>query len=58
MEDGLVLMYVQDGTVYPVALTKGEHDALQGLGQYFSPITVISDMPQGKAVNMIENKEE
>lgn len=58
MKDGLVLMYVKDGIIYPVALTQEEYQTLQFLGSMFSPITLISDKPQGTAINLIKNKNE
>ena len=56
MQDGLVLMYVKDGVVYPVALTEEEYATLQMLGQVFNPVTVITDKPQGEALNLTRKK--
>lgn len=52
MQDGLVLMYIKNGILYPVGLTNEEFDLLQELGRVFEPIRVILDQPQGKAVNL------
>jgi hypothetical protein len=54
MKDGLILMYVKDGIVYPVALTQQEYETLQFMGSLFSPVTMISDKPLGPAINLIK----
>lgn len=52
MQDGLVLMYIKNGILYPVGLTNEEFNLLQDLGRVFEPIRVVFDHPQGKAVNL------
>lgn len=54
MQDGLVLMYMKDGVLYPVGLTNEEFKLLQDLGRVFEPLAVIFDRPQGKAINLKE----
>jgi hypothetical protein len=51
VEDGMILMYVKDELIYPVALTKEEHSLLQTLVKLFEPIKVINQ-PQGKALSL------
>lgn len=50
--DGVILSYVKDGVVYPVAMTESEYGMLQRLVKVFEPLRVASDQPQGKAVNI------
>lgn len=58
MKDGFILMRVQNGTVYPVAMTKEQVDTFDVILQLLpQPITVISNHPLGKAVNMINQKD-
>ena len=56
MENKVVLMYVLDGTVYPVALTEEQDTILQMTAGLFSPLKVLKDHPQGKAVNLLDEK--
>jgi len=51
IKDGLILMYVKDGKVYPVALSDEKRDLLQHIGKVFEPITVI-DESMGEAIYM------
>ena len=53
MEDQLVLMYVKDGNIHPVAMTGEQQQMLQLLGKTFEPIKVIKE-PIGEAVNLIK----
>lgn len=52
MKDGLILMYVKDGTAYPIAMTQEQYDLLQFIAHMFEPIKVVSDKPQGKVINL------
>ena len=57
MKDGLILMYVKDGIVYPVALTQEQTDTFEFVQALIPPpIRAISDKPQGEAVNLIIGK--
>lgn len=59
-DDGLILMYVKNGTIYPVAMTQEQWDLLR----IIVPIAILDgkinliDKPQGQAVNMLEESEE
>jgi hypothetical protein len=52
--DGLIVMYVKGGKIYPVALTKAQYDMLQ----FVLPSIILGgevrviDQPQGDAVNL------
>lgn len=54
VKDGVVLMYMKDGVLYPVALTNEQNDMLQFTAELFSPLKVAMDKPQGKAINFIK----
>ena len=55
MKDGLVLMYVKDNTIYPVALTQEQLDTFEMIQQLLpQPIRVINNKPLGKAINLVE----
>lgn len=58
MKDGVILMYVKDGVIYPVAMTESEWTVLQLLAKSVEPLKVVFDQPQGKAVNLKAKKEE
>lgn len=53
MKDGPVLFYCKDGILYPVALSAEQHDIFEFTCRLFSPIKVVTDKPQGKAVNLL-----
>jgi hypothetical protein len=55
MNDGLILMYVKDNEIYPVAMTEEQIKLLQYIGYMFEPIKVINQL-QGKAVNLLDEK--
>lgn len=58
MDKGLVLMYVQDGELYPVAMTENQYQMLQMLAPAIfgdNPIKVINQS-QGKITNLAEGK--
>ncbi|SDO80025.1 hypothetical protein [Halobacillus aidingensis] len=55
MKDQAVLMYVKNGELYPVALTEEQHYMLQSTLRFFSPLQIV-DEPQGKAVNLLDNR--
>jgi hypothetical protein len=55
MKDGVALMYIKNGVLYPVALTQEQYDILQFTAKLFEPLKII-DQPQGKAVNLLDEK--
>ncbi|MEN3130823.1 hypothetical protein [Bacillus albus] len=56
MKDQVVLMYCKGGVLYPVALTNEQNEMLQMTMSIFSPLKVITDKPQGQAINLLEGK--
>lgn len=53
MEDGLIIMYVKDGIIYPVALNEEQQIAFKFAQQLIpQPIVYIKDKPLGVAVNL------
>ena len=58
MQDGLILMYVKDDTVYPVAITQEQYDMLQIVvpGAVLDGKINLIDKPQGQAINLIEKE--
>jgi hypothetical protein len=55
MEDGVALMYVKDGVLYPVAMTQAQYEILQFTARLFEPLKIV-DQPQGKAINLLDKK--
>lgn len=51
--DGIALMYVKSGVLYPVALKKDDYETLSVVVASFGPLKVV-DQPQGKAINLRE----
>jgi len=50
--DGFVLMYCQNGVIYPVALRESEVEMLDlTIGMSLKRIVLIKDKPQGEAIN-------
>jgi hypothetical protein len=57
MKDGLVLMYVEDNTLYPVALTQDQLSTFEFIQQALpQPIRVIGDRPIGTVVDLVKEK--
>lgn len=56
MKDELALMYIRDGIMYPVALSKKEDRIVQALIKTFKPIKVMYKHPIGKAVILTEEE--
>lgn len=53
MQDGIALMYIKEGTLYPVAMTAEQHQMLTMLvAGICKPLHVMTEFPQGKAVNL------
>jgi hypothetical protein len=55
VEDGVALMYIKDGVLYPLALTQEQYDILQFTARLFEPLKIINQ-PQGKAINLLDKK--
>lgn len=58
MKDGVALMYLKDGVLYPVALSQEQNDTLQFTARLLGPLSVVFDKPQGNAINLFEKKGE
>lgn len=56
MEDGVVLMYIKDGVMYPVGMTDEEMSMLNIVCKMFQPIKVDFKHPQGNAINLRGDK--
>ncbi|SEH77995.1 hypothetical protein SAMN05192559_10475 [Halobacillus karajensis] len=56
MKDQVVLMYVKNDTLYPVALTEEQHHMLQSTLRFFNPLTIVQSEPQGQVVNLFGRK--
>jgi hypothetical protein len=56
MKDGVALLYINDGILYPVALTEEQNDTLQFTVRLLGPLSVVMDQPQGTAINLIKKK--
>lgn len=54
MQDGFILMYVKDNTIYPVAMSKEQYEMLHILIPNMMPgtLSIVKDRPQGEAVNL------
>ena len=54
MKDGIYPIYVKDGIVYPIALTKEQYSTFRfTMSICFEKITIIEDRPLGEAVNLV-----
>ena len=56
MKDGPVLFYCDGGVLYPVALTNEEYQIFEITCRLLSPLKVVRDKPQGKAINLLGDK--
>ncbi|WP_042165561.1 hypothetical protein [Paenibacillus gorillae] len=54
LKDGPVLFYNKGGMLYPVALDQESQQILEITCRLFSPLTIVADRPQGKAINLLE----
>lgn len=51
VKDGIVITYVKDGVIYPVALSTSEYRMIESLvAGICNPLKVVFDQPQGTAV--------
>ncbi len=52
--NGMVLMYCNEGVIYPVALTQEQLEMLDmGIGMFFQgKLNVIGNKPLGEAINI------
>ena len=60
VENGFVLFYVKDGTLYPVSLTEEQKtmfDLCMSAISRVESIRVIEDRPQGKVANLLDEEE-
>lgn len=59
-EDGFVIMYCKDGTIYPLALTNTQDILIQHLIAVALDHKVVLDTksPIGKAINLLEPNHE
>jgi hypothetical protein len=56
MKDGIVIFYCKDSVLYPVALTEEQQQTLEFVTSLLSPIKVMFDKPQGKALNLLDKE--
>lgn len=53
IKDGIALMYIKDGTLYPIAITEEQYTMLTIMvSSICQPLNVLINEPQGKAVNL------
>ena len=52
VNEKVVLMFVRNDVMYPVAMTESQLELLQLLVKPLEPIRVLSDSPQGSIVNL------
>jgi hypothetical protein len=57
IEDGLILMVVKDGIIYPAALNEEQQITFKFIQNMLpQPIRYIKDSPLGVAVNLAERR--
>ena len=56
MKDGLVLFYVKDGIILPVALTQEQGDVFDMLMNIMPGTVRVINKPQGTAINLMAEK--
>ena len=54
MKDGLVLFYVKDGVLLPVALTEEQQTTFDMLMNIMPGTIRVVDLPQGNAINLMD----
>jgi hypothetical protein len=53
--DGFVIMYCQDGVIYPVALNRSEVEMLDiTIGMSLKKVSLIKEKPQGEVVDLLD----
>lgn len=57
VKDGPVLFYCKDGILYPVALKTEQHEIFEMTVRLLSPLRIVSDKPQGTAINLIGGRQ-
>ena len=56
MKDGLVLFYVKDGVILPVALT-ADQQVIFDMHMHLIPGTIrVVNLPQGSAINLMDKE--
>lgn len=53
MKDQFALFYVKDGIMYPCALKEEQLQMLELMLSALGKITVVGNLPQGEAVNLL-----
>lgn len=54
LNDGIVLMYLKDGVIYPTALSNEQRKMLEMMvASVCNPLHVLFDFPQGSAENLL-----
>jgi len=57
MKDGLVLMYIKENILYPVALTQEQLDTFEFIQQVLpQPIKIMSNKPIGTVINLMKEE--
>ncbi|MGG0793759.1 hypothetical protein ABE137_07105 [Brevibacillus laterosporus] len=54
IKDGLVLLYVKNETIYPIALTKEQYEAFEVMQFLMSDALHVIDKPIAKVKNLME----
>lgn len=54
IKDGLAIMYVLDGVLYPVGLTQEQVDKLGVIEVVLGKIRVLKKYPQGSVTNLVQ----
>ncbi|MGG0754946.1 hypothetical protein [Brevibacillus laterosporus] len=54
IKDGLVLLYVKNETIYPIALTKEQYEAFEVMQFLMSGALHVIDKPMAKVNNLME----
>ena len=61
IEDGLVLFYIKDGKLYPVALTEDQKmlfDMCMASISRIESIKVMGNLPQGEVVSLLDKEDQ
>ncbi|WP_092330363.1 hypothetical protein [Desulfosporosinus hippei] len=54
MKDGLVLFYIKDEVILPVALTEEQNQTFEMLMSIMPGTITVVDKPQGRAINLTD----
>lgn len=58
MKDGLVLFYVKDNVILPVALTEEQRQTFEMLMSIMPGTIRVVNKPQGSAINLMDQAKE